>query len=225
MHSLAEVENSEEKVVSQSWPTSPSQPASVVVGGTTSLVFDYDRASTLDITMVGKDTGGAPPAAVSVAIRNTHLLPSGSRVVAGSGPTRVVAGLFPFADGYTVRVGKCADASSGDPAAAVEPGSTAVVTVGLPEVLVTLQHDDGLGHLTPVAGAIVTASHAADASCTTGESYALGTTDAFGQLLVALPYGTWSVSVNGIPYPAVLPAGGTPGDADGAWPFDLAVTQ
>ncbi len=211
--------------VSYQGESMPSQVASVAVGGTTSLAFDYDRASTLDVTVVGQDTGAAAPTAVSLVIGNTHLLPSGIRLVPGSGPSRQVGGLFPFADGYDIRAGTCADASPDEPAVAVLPGVATAVTLGLHEVFVTVQHDDGLGNLTPVAGVSVSASHAVDASCPSGESFALGTTDEFGVLGAALPYGTWSVSVNGIPNTVVISTTTPPADADGTWPFDIAVIQ
>jgi hypothetical protein len=92
------------------------------------------------------------------------------------------------------------------------------VTVRLPEVLVSVT---SLLDATPIPNVPVQASHAADASCPAGETFNLGVTDAGGQVLVALPYGTWTVLVNGVPSTVVLTPGTAPSDADGLWPFDV----
>jgi hypothetical protein len=171
-----------------------------VIGNTTSLVFDYDRAATLNVTVAGM-TGAPAPATAPLVLTNTHLLPSGYKVVTGAA---TIGDLFPFADGYGVRAGSCADANVAAAPVAVDPGATTAVTVPLPEVLVIVEQDMGDGTFTPVVGAPVSASHAPDASCTSGESYAIGATDAAGQLFFALPYGTWTVTVNGTPTTVML---------------------
>ncbi len=51
---------------------------------------------------------------------------------------------------------------------------------------------DGYGR--PSLGGIVMVSHAADSGCPSGVTYTLGTTDAAGNLTAALPYGLWSVT-------------------------------
>jgi hypothetical protein len=197
--------------VSYQGETAPSQIASVAVGGITSVAFDYDAASTLNVTMAGKDLGNPAPAGVSLVVANTHLLPNGLKTYAGTGASRQISGLFPFADGYGVWAGTCADARPTDPPVATQAGAATAVALGLPEVLLTVMQDDGSGGpLVPVVGAAVEASHAADASCTSGELFAIGSTDENGQLDFALPYGSWTVSVNGSPNAVVLAPGGEP---------------
>jgi prepilin-type N-terminal cleavage/methylation domain-containing protein len=202
----------------------PSQAASVVVGGVSSLGFDYDQAAALEVRIQGKDLGSSAPTDVSLVLANTHFLPSGTKVFPGSGLTRSITGLFPFADGFSVRAGTCADSVAGDPVFVVTPGATTTANIGLPEVRVTVLQDDGTGTgtLVPAEGIAVSATHAFDASCPSGESFALGTTNSEGQVIAALPYGTWTVqSVVGTE--VVLSSEAPPADADGTWPYDVMV--
>jgi hypothetical protein len=207
--------------VSDQGDPTPSQPASVAVGATTSILFQYDRAATLNLTLVGKDLGAPAPPDVSLTLVNSHILPGGTLVVPGSGSNRVIGNLFPFADGYEAIAGTCADTSSGDPPLAVEPGATTTASVLLPEVLVTVVQDLGGGSFAPVPGIPVQATHAADTSCTAGESFTIGVTDENGQLAFALPWGTWDVYVNGAPTTAVLDPLNPPADGDLTWPYDV----
>ncbi len=213
----------------------PSQPASVIVGSTASVQFQYDLAATLSLSLVGKDEGGPAPATVPVSLANTHLLPAGVRVVPGSGSPRVIGSLFPYADGYEVWAGDCSDA---DPAAypggvrtgvATEPGQTTDASVLMPEVRVTVRHyDPFFGQYVPVPDQPVDADHASEPSpgCTAGAHYAMGATDEEGVLLFALPWGTWTIAVAGQPAGSVLlDPSAPPADGDGQWPFDVVVDQ
>jgi hypothetical protein len=58
----------------------------------------------------------------------------------------------------------------------------------------------------PVPDVTLVATHAPDHVCAAGETYTVGVTDLNGELLVALPYGTWEISAVGF----------TP--ATGSWP-------
>jgi prepilin-type N-terminal cleavage/methylation domain-containing protein len=177
-----------------------AQSAAVVVGNTTSLVFDYDSAATLAVSLAGLN--GAPaPTTAPLVLTNTHLLPSGTKVVTGG---YTVSSLFPFADGYGVRAGSCTDANVAASPVAVTPGATTAASVLLPEVTVLVEQDMGDGTFTPVEGAAVSASHDPDAGCPAGESYSIGATDASGSLVFALPYGQWNVTVNGVPTTVAL---------------------
>ena len=49
----------------------------------------------------------------------------------------------------------------------------------------------------PSNGHPVTAKNVTDTGCPTQMTYALGTTDASGNLTVALPYGSWIVTATG----------------------------
>jgi hypothetical protein len=115
----------------------------------------------------------------------------------GSGATRTVAPLFPYASGYQVWAGDCADADpvayTGGSRGAVLASNPAATTSGSAsldavDVVVT---QGGL----PVNGATVQATHAAGTGCTSGETLTSAVrTDALGRLRLAVPYGTWTIS-------------------------------
>ena len=73
-------------------------------------LFLYDRASSLVLTLTGKDAGSSAPSNVAITLFNTHILPAGLKAFAGTGSPRTIANLFPYADGYEVWGGTCADA-------------------------------------------------------------------------------------------------------------------
>ncbi len=196
----------------------PSQPASVTVSNTTTIQFDYDQASTLSLTQAGR-FGGSIPGAIPVALGNTKLLPSGTKIFPGTGSPRTISSLFPYADGYQTWAGDCADsdpegqrpggagafypgASRGAPLT-VTPGQTTVGTVTMGTTRVTVRRG-----LFTVSGATVVARHAPDAGCPAGNLLTLGTTNIFGQLTSAIPHGNWTYEVTGrLPF--------------GAWPSDV----
>ncbi|MCU1458718.1 MAG: hypothetical protein JWL73_2810 [Actinomycetia bacterium] len=182
--------------------TSPLQSAGVTAGVVTSVGFDYDRAAALSLTL--GDAGARPvPANVPVTLGNTQFVPNGTKVFAGTGASRTIAGLFPSNNGYEPFAGSCLDAdpegqASGggsiwaggqrQPAIAVTPATTSTGTVlmGGVDVFVT---KTGLA----TAGATVTATHAVDTGCAAGETYSLGLTDATGKASAALPWGKWTI--------------------------------
>jgi hypothetical protein len=176
------------------------QPGSIVP-----LQFQYDAASSLVLTLVGNTGVGAVPTTMPIGVYNTHLLPSGIKMVAGSGSPRTIPNLFPFSDGFEVWGGSCLDANpegvNGSGVAfypgasrlgplAMNPGASTAATLSFPEITVTTKTAGNV----PRSGITVVASHAADAGCPAGESYALGTTNASGQVSTALPYGTWKIT-------------------------------
>jgi type II secretory pathway pseudopilin PulG len=213
--------------VSDQGIASPQQPASVLVGATTSILYLYDQAATLNLTLSGKVLGSTAPSGVPMMLANSHILPSGTKLFPGSGSPRTIANLFPWLDGYEAWAGGCTDADpasypGGTRAIAISttPGATTTATVLMPEIRVVVTHDPGTGTPVPVPGQAVQATHAADAGCTGGASYAVGTTDAAGQLTFALPYGTWQVKVGAVVVGTVALA---PTDPDG--PYEVEVTQ
>jgi prepilin-type N-terminal cleavage/methylation domain-containing protein len=204
---------SEPGMVSDQGVASPSQSATVQTGSIVSVQFQYDTAASLIVTLAG-NTGGVVPNNVPLGLWNTHTLPAGVKMFPGSGNPRTITGLFPFSDGYEVWAGSCLDAnpegtdSSGTviyPGAqrlgplTTPPGGTTPATLNLPEVLVTTQTAGGV--LRP--GVVVTATHVAptapliETGCPSGETYVLGTTNASGQLLAALPFGSWNITAPG----------------------------
>ena len=182
---------------------SPVQSATVSVGTTVSLQFQYDDAATLSLTLLG-NTGSAAPTSVPVSLGNTHILPGGEKTFTGAGSPRTIGGQFPYVDGYEAWTGSCLDADpqgvdggglSYYPGAiratpiAVIAGATSVSTVLMPEMLVHAETSSGV----PRSVAVMV-THAADPGCPSGVTYTLGTTDASGDLTAALPYGLWSVT-------------------------------
>ena len=182
----------------------PTKTVTVTVGNTTPAQFDYDRASIVALTLVGKE-GGTVPSSVPVTLANGALLPDKLKVFGGSGSPRSMANLYPYNNGYEYFAGSCADADpeGQDPggtgplypgaarpeALSVTPGATVTGTLELPSVDVQVLR---LG--VPVVGATVTAVHAADSICGSGESLGAGLTGVDGKLRVSLPYGKWSFS-------------------------------
>lgn len=184
------------------------QPASQVVAVTASqisrLQFDYDRAATLSVGLVAP-SGSVIPAGtygIAMTVANSNLTvgyKSYQQATTGSGTTRTITPLFPYASGYQVWAGDCADA---DPAAhtggsrgavlASNQGATTSGSAALDAVDVTVRRTSVTG--TVVSGATISAIHAAGTGCTAGETLTTTTTtNSSGQLRLALPYGSWTI--------------------------------
>jgi hypothetical protein len=191
--------------VSDQLASMPSQSATVGAGSIVSLQFQYDNAAIMNLTLTG-GAGGTVPANIPVTLANTHLLPGGTKVFAGTGSSRVLLGLFPYVDGYESFAGSCLAAdpegvnavgaaiypgASRPAATAVTPGGTSSATVPLHTVIVHTQTTVGA----PRVGSTVTARNATDTGCPSVVIYTLGVTDAAGNFTAALPYGTWSFGV------------------------------
>jgi hypothetical protein len=201
--------------VDQQSNPAPSQTLGVSIGNISSVQFDYDAAAALQLTLQS-DAAFAPPADLPITVENPHIVPNGLKLYPGTGTTRTITGLFPFLDGYHVWAGGCADADpegqivgtdgGGNPVQLgpywpgatreaeieVQPGGTATQSVRL---------RDAQLHVTqagvPLAGRTVRVTHFADNICGSNEVHTAGVTDATGTVSVALPYGTWRVTVTG----------------------------
>jgi prepilin-type N-terminal cleavage/methylation domain-containing protein len=190
----------------------PTQTVAVVAGSTVQTQVNYDRAATLNLTMVG-GAGGAVPNNLPYTIFNTGLLPTGAKRISGAGltgPNRTISSLYPYLSGYQVWAGSCLDADPQgqmpgggayypgkvrDPALPVNPGGATSGNINMPSLLVNVKKAG-----VPLAGATVLAVHAADTGngCTAGQTWTLtGTTDVNGNILAALPYGLWTIQVSG----------------------------
>ncbi|MGQ0825743.1 MAG: prepilin-type N-terminal cleavage/methylation domain-containing protein [Actinomycetota bacterium] len=193
----------------------PSQTLGVTVGNISSVQFDYDQAASLELTLQ-TDYANPSPDDLPITVASPQLVPNGLKSYAGTGTVRTIADLFPFLEGYNAWAGSCADADpegriiedvGGNPVDAgpywpgatrealieVQGGQVSTRTVHLHDADVTVTDALGL----PIAGAEVVATHAPDNLCDTGETHVAGTTDPAGVLRVALPYGTWELSVTG----------------------------
>jgi carboxypeptidase family protein len=191
--------------------SSPSGSVDVYSGGIYGVQFDYDQASTLNLTLAGI-SGATIPAAVQnapVTLGNTALLPAGKKVFTGTTTSRSIGSLFPFSSGYKAWAGSCADADPGATALLVNvtPGSASSGTVSMPRITVQTRLSNGTTARPTVA---ITATHVADTGCASGETYAMGSTDASGNLTTrALPFGLWTISAAGQSGTTVC-TGGTP---------------
>src|SRR5581483_9715364 len=105
------------------------------VTASTGGYVDLQGVATLQLTMAGSVFGSPAPSGLTVSLYNTHILPNGVKSFPGAGNPRTISGQFPYADGYEVWAGDCAEA---DPASypggsrttvAVNPGSTSAATV------------------------------------------------------------------------------------------------
>jgi prepilin-type N-terminal cleavage/methylation domain-containing protein len=184
------------------------QTVAVQAGQISTLQFDYDRAATLRPTLVAP-SGAVIPSPMFLTVANSNLTVgtlSFPQSATGTGPTRTIAPLFPFASGYQVWTGSCADADpdahpggSRPAALASNPGATTTTgTAVLDAVDVVVRRTVFLSQV-PVSNATVTAIHAGGgAGCPSGETLTTPTlTNSSGQLRLALPYGSWTIQATG----------------------------
>jgi type II secretory pathway pseudopilin PulG len=187
----------------------PSQSVDVYSGGIYGVQFDYDQATTINPLTLAAISGSIPAAvqAVPVTLSNSGLS-LGKVVYTGSGLSRGPFGsLFPFTSGYEAWAGDCNDADPGASAllVSVTPGGTGSGTISMPRITVQTRNLSNAAR----ANVAITATHAVDTGCAAGATYALGSTNASGNLTtVALPYGLWTISAAGQASPTCT--GGTP---------------
>lgn len=133
--------------VDRSGASTISQPTSVTAGSTNSVVFDYDRATQIDVsfdTKVGSTTQVTKSTAVMVG--NSGLPSPQTRTFTVGSPANTVSTgntLYPFTDGYAVWAGSCTGADPrtyGDstPIVNVTPGGTQTVTVREPAIRIQI---------------------------------------------------------------------------------------
>jgi hypothetical protein len=191
-----------------------TQPVGVTASQITKVQFDYDEAATLSVALVTPSTvppvTAVIPSGIAMTVANSNLTvgtKSFSQAATGSGTTRTITPLFPYASGYQVWAGDCADA---DPASytggsrgavlASNPAGTTTGSANLDAVDVTVRFTTLLG--LPVANATITATHTAGTGCTGGNTLTTTTrTDINGKLRLALPYGTWTIRATGTTSP------------------------
>jgi type II secretory pathway pseudopilin PulG len=184
-----------------------SQTAGVTASQITQVQFDYDRAATLSVGLVPPSGATASiPSGIAMTVANTGLtvgFKSFSETSTGSGTTRTITPLFPYASGYQVWAGDCADAdpqfytgASRGAFLASNPGGTTAGSVAVDAIDVAVTKSGSVLKNTAVA---VQAIHGgtATAGCSASETLSSSsiTTDSNGKLRIAVPYGTWSVKV------------------------------
>jgi prepilin-type N-terminal cleavage/methylation domain-containing protein len=172
----------------------PTQTAGVTAGATTAVAFDYDQAATINATLTAPGGGTLPAATwsqIPIVLGNTAFLPSGTKAFTGTGTVRTLGSLFPSSTGYTAVAGACADADNGVNEVSVTPNGTTAATVPLATVRIVYTEAGNDGPDT------VRATHASDAACPV-TTLDVGTANTSSEiLLVALPYGTWTISIPG----------------------------
>jgi prepilin-type N-terminal cleavage/methylation domain-containing protein len=190
----------------------PSRTVGVTAGFASNLTFQYDQAGSLQLTLSG-ESGYAIPTGIEAVIYSAALqAPSTTKVYANSGSGLTITGLFPFTpDGYQTWGGACQDADPlgkrpalagrfypdavREPSIFFEPGATGVGNIVLKSVDVQVVNGSGV----PRSGRIVQAVHVTgtEYGCPAAKTLNVGTTDATGQLKVAMPYGAWEFRVTG----------------------------
>jgi hypothetical protein len=141
----------------------------------------------------GTVTNGVP-----IEIQNNGLVNPDTTAVTQGAASNVtqIPNLYPFAAGYGLWAGDCAN--EGLPiynvaSPATQPGGTTNVTVPLGLLSVQVKHIfSGL----PYAGATLTIK-SATAGCTTGEQYTLQAAGADGMSRTEVPYGSYTLYING----------------------------
>ncbi len=193
----------------------PVQNASVSIGQTTSLQFQYDSPATIVATLQA-----APPAhasGMSISVVNTGLQPYGqfSFPAAGAGDVTSSPALFPYQSGYVVFAGNCTDNNplgkdtSRNPfyptatpvPVAVTPNGSTAATVPLYPLNVHVQNSAAVAvtGTTPTAAETSTFAAPYSAVCTsgtaTGSAPTLGLTTltATGDSLTNLPLGHFTL--------------------------------
>ncbi len=185
----------------------PSQTVGVTAGQVSSAQFDYDQAASIQATLAPVSSGVVPDD-LPITIANTVLVPTGTALFTGTGPSRTIANLFPSNDGYSMWAGECADAdpegttpegaafysgATRDAPIEVAPGNATTATVNLTPLHVHVTDESG----TAVPGRTLVVVHAADSVCASGESHTAGTTDASGDIDLSLPFGVWQIEEQG----------------------------
>lgn len=208
----------------------PLPTRSVTVAAATSVAtsFDFDEQGKLSGPRFDVSGTGAPlPIGAGATIAHTSLTPAGRKsfAFAGASSASQTIAAFPYAEGYQVWGGACADA---DPGTVYRPAAFTVaagVTNSTVQYGVTSQEfkvEVPAGHGTPyfsegpVSGVRLKLTHDPMTGCESGEVLTWDTwvdTASDGTVRVALPLGTWTVEVLGY-----KPGPGTWGAVGGTWP-------
>lgn len=170
-----------------------SEPVEVLVQQTQNVVIEYDEAGILDLRLEGRAGGAPPDAPVPVTIRHDRLPQPGTVTQPVTGGLTMT--VFPFADGYEFWAGvaDCADHRPDPPTSLVaEPGAPAVPQQLLASLRVRVVDAAGI----PVRNTSGTL-RASSTTCAAVAYDVTTSTDAQGDALVALPYGTFTLSAVG----------------------------
>jgi Tfp pilus assembly protein PilV len=168
----------------------------VTAGQLVRLSMTYDAMASMDVTLT-TDGGYALPNILPAVnyIKPNVAAASARQIVAATGTTTRVTGLWPSKDGYAAWPGGCNDSdpaglpTSGTRGAVVvlPPGGVGSVNARLAPLDLTVATRGGV----PVSGAVVTATSQNCGATVPDRMLTLGTTDGSGKLKTSLPYGKW----------------------------------
>jgi type II secretory pathway pseudopilin PulG len=184
--------------VDQTGAENSTKTTVVSAGQLARMSLTYDRAASMDISLVADSEYPIPSPLPAVNYLRPNVPESSARQVLNSlTMTTRVSGLWPQTDGYAAWSGGCNDSdpagvpTSGSRSAPVVigPGAVGVVEARLAPVDITVATDTGA----TVAGAAITATSLNCPTTAADRQLTLGTTDATGHLKVSLPYGQWQL--------------------------------
>jgi prepilin-type N-terminal cleavage/methylation domain-containing protein len=170
---------------------------SVVAAQITKVQVDYDRAASL-LVSVTSPAGSVVPDSFPLTLANSNLA-VGTKAFTGSGISRTLSPLFPYAGGYQVWTGECTDADPGTysggnrgPVLATDPGGSGSGTAALDALDVVVRSGSGTGTLTSNVTVVAEHVNAVGCGAVTLTSTAW-VTNAAGTVRLALPYGLWRI--------------------------------
>ena len=198
--------------VDPTWNPTPSSSVTVTANTVSSAGFTYAPASRLTLSVPSPMDGYPVAPNTPVTVYNTAFLTSTQTMTLPTdGSSSVTRSVWPYPDGLVAWSGSCLDADprfhAGSRAQPLStpPGAVATGTAVTVPLAVTVRRADN----TPVVGARLVATHAADAGCPgpvtdpvdsrpVGQVVvAPGVGDVAGLVRLALPYGTWTLKVAG----------------------------
>jgi hypothetical protein len=171
----------------------PMPVVNVVSAQLRRVEFNYDRAARLNVTMAGR-LGGTPANNLPITITNDNYNNGNGPVVFNTTALLAARPLHPFSAGFSLWAGRCGDA---DPGAtnrlrlATNPNVTTAGTVTMGTARITVFRRPLLTNV-PQSGLTITATD----NC--GNLYTSATTtNTSGVATLALPYGLWTLRVQG----------------------------
>ncbi|MEQ6901007.1 prepilin-type N-terminal cleavage/methylation domain-containing protein [Nocardioides sp. YIM 152588] len=150
----------------------------------------YDQAASVAVTFT-TESGYALPATNTIPLMFTTSAGSVERT--GTGNTRTVGDLWPYASGYEVWAGRCLDndpanlGEAREPVVAANPGAT--TSVDVPLAPLTVDRGSGARTITATSNPSIDNPQSPCSNITV----TLGTT-AGGVLATSLPYGRWTIA-------------------------------
>lgn len=171
----------------------PMPVVNVVSAQLRKVEFNYDRAAHLNVGLAGR-LGGTPVSNLPVTIANDNYNNGNGPVVFNTTALLAATPLHPFSAGFSLWAGRCIDADPGATTRerlATDPNVTTTGTVQMGTAQITVYRRLGPVNV-PQSGRTITATD----NC--GNLYTSATTtNTLGVATLALPYGRWTLRVQG----------------------------